>query len=55
MSVDVLSDVLQQVRLDGAVLFRATFNAPWCITTRAGAEIAASLGHPHCRACTSMS
>ena len=47
MSVDVLSDVLQQVRLDGAVLFRATFNAPWCITTRAGAEIAASLGHPH--------
>ena len=40
-SMDVLSEVLQQVRLTGAVMFRATLAAPWCIAARPeGAVIA---------------
>jgi AraC-like DNA-binding protein len=41
--VDVLSDVLQQVRLTGAVLFRARLGAPWCIAARPETAVAAQL------------
>jgi AraC-like DNA-binding protein len=36
-NVDVLSDVLRVIRLSGAVLFRASFGAPWSLLT-AGAD-----------------
>ena len=32
MNVDVLSDVLRVVRLEGAVFFNGEFSAPWCIS-----------------------
>jgi hypothetical protein len=38
--MDVLSEVLQQVRLNGAVLFRAELSAPWCIAARPETAIA---------------
>ena len=44
--MDVLSQVLQQVRLAGAVLFRAELGAPWCISTRPGTVLAQKLGRP---------
>ena len=39
--MDVLSEVLQQVRLAGAVLFRSTFHGPWCIAARPEAAVVA--------------
>ena len=30
--MDVLSEVLRAVRLEGAVFFNAEFSAPWCIS-----------------------
>jgi len=38
--MDVLSEVLQQVRLTGAILFRAELSAPWCIAARPETAIA---------------
>ncbi len=37
--MDVLSQVLQQIRLSGAVLFRSNFWAPWCIASPAEGEV----------------
>jgi AraC-like DNA-binding protein len=39
-SLDVLSDVLQVVRLSGAVLFRCEFSVPWSVATPEPAELA---------------
>lgn len=44
--MDVLSQVLQQVRLSGAVLFRAQLGAPWCISTPSAAEVANNMSRP---------
>lgn len=44
--MDVLSQVLQQVRLGGAVLFRADLGAPWCFSTPAGSALAVEIGRP---------
>ena len=41
---DVLSQVLEQVHLAGAVLFRARLRAPWCIATRPESVLANQLG-----------
>ncbi len=37
--MDVLSDVLQLIRLNGAALFRATFTAPWAIVSSGPDEV----------------
>ncbi len=44
--MDVLSDVLRVVRLDGALFFNGEFSAPWCFRSSASAAIATSLS-PH--------
>lgn len=44
--MDVLSEVLQAVRLSGAVLFRGEFGSPWCIAARPETAIAAQLSSP---------
>jgi AraC-like DNA-binding protein len=41
--MDVLSDVLRVVRLDGALFFNGEFSAPWCFWSSESAAIAASL------------
>jgi len=41
--MDPLSDVLNTVRLDGAVYLNAEFTAPWCARTRFGIMAAAGL------------
>ena len=38
--MDVLSDVLQQVRLSGAVLFRGEFSDPWSVSSPPPAQLA---------------
>lgn len=44
--MDVLSEVLKAVRLNGAVLFRGEFGAPWCIAARPETAIAEHLSSP---------
>lgn len=44
--MDVLSQVLQQVRLNGAVLFRADLGAPWCFLTLGSQVLAGEIGRP---------
>lgn len=38
--MDVLSEVLKVVRLEGALFFNAEFSAPWCLRSPAGPAIA---------------
>ena len=38
--MDVLSEVLRAVRLEGALFFNAEFSAPWCIRSSGSAGIA---------------
>ncbi|TFG87651.1 MAG: hypothetical protein E4H19_01485 [Chromatiales bacterium] len=40
--MDVISEVLRQVRLTGAVLFRAELGAPWAVLTPASQRPPAS-------------
>jgi AraC-like DNA-binding protein len=44
--MDVLSDVLRVVRLDGALFFNGEFSAPWCFRSSESGAIAARLS-PH--------
>jgi AraC-like DNA-binding protein len=44
--MDVLSDVLRVVRLDGALFFHGEFSAPWCFKSSESAAITACLS-PH--------
>jgi len=44
--MDVLSDVLRVVRLDGALFFNGEFSAPWCVSSTRSATIAPLLS-PH--------
>jgi AraC-like DNA-binding protein len=37
--MDVLSEVLRAVKLDGALFFNAEFSAPWCIRTPGSREV----------------
>jgi AraC-like DNA-binding protein len=37
--MDVLSDVLTAVKLEGALFFNAEFSAPWCLSTARSAKI----------------
>ncbi|TWI05033.1 AraC-like DNA-binding protein [Luteimonas cucumeris] len=46
LAMDVLSEVLKAVRLNGAVLFRGEFSTPWCISARPETAIAAQLSSP---------
>lgn len=41
--MDVLSEVLRVVRLEGALFFNAEFSAPWCISERRSSAIASHL------------
>jgi AraC-like DNA-binding protein len=41
--MDVLSEVLRVVRLDGALFFNAEFSSPWCISEPRSASIASHL------------
>src|SRR3546814_19908309 len=41
--MDILSDVLRNVRLSGALLFFAEYHAPWCIMCPPSQEIAPML------------
>jgi AraC-like DNA-binding protein len=41
--MDVLSEVLKVIRLDGALFFNAELTAPWCLTEPHGNEIAPGL------------
>ena len=36
--MDVLSEILRVVKLEGALFFNAEFSAPWCIRTARSAE-----------------
>ena len=38
--MDILSEILKVVRLEGALFFNAEFSAPWCISSRRAEEIA---------------
>jgi len=38
--MDVLSEVLRVVRLEGALFFNAEFSAPWCVRASSASEIA---------------
>jgi AraC-like DNA-binding protein len=38
--MDVLSEVLKVVRLEGALFFNAEFSAPWCVSNPGGATVA---------------
>jgi AraC-like DNA-binding protein len=40
MKMDVLSEVLRVVRLEGALFFNAEFSAPWCIRATRASDIA---------------
>jgi AraC-like DNA-binding protein len=42
--MDVLSDVLKAVRLDGALFFHGEFTAPWCLQSACAADAAPYLG-----------
>ena len=44
--MDVLSDVLKVVKLDGALFFHGEFSAPWCFRSSESAAITAKLS-PH--------
>jgi hypothetical protein len=44
--MDVLSDVLRVVKLDGALFFHGEFSAPWCFKSSQSAAITACLS-PH--------
>jgi AraC-like DNA-binding protein len=41
--MDVLSDVLRAVRLEGALFFNGEFSAPWCLSSALSPEIARAL------------
>jgi hypothetical protein len=41
--VDVLSEVLRAVRLDGALFFHGEFSAPWCFSSSRSSAAAVSL------------
>lgn len=41
--MDVLSDVLQAIRLEGALFFTGEFREPWCVDIEKGAELARKL------------
>ena len=41
--MDVLSEVLRVVKLEGALFFNAEFSAPWCISSSRSSEIAPHL------------
>jgi AraC-like DNA-binding protein len=43
MKMDVLSEVLRAVRLEGALFFNAEFSAPWCVSEPRSAAIASQL------------
>jgi AraC family transcriptional regulator, alkane utilization regulator len=51
--VDVLSDVLQAIRLEGALFFTGEFQEPWCVEILKGAELAHVLkpGAPNLAIC----
>jgi len=38
--MDVLSDVLRMIRLEGALFLNGDFHDPWCVQTPSGAELA---------------
>lgn len=38
--MDVLSDVLHAIRLEGAIFYSGEFNEPWCVDIPQGAELA---------------
>jgi AraC-like DNA-binding protein len=40
MKMDVLSEVLRVIRLEGALFFNGEFSAPWCLSTSQSAAIA---------------
>jgi hypothetical protein len=40
MKVDVLSEVLRVVRLEGALFFNGEFSAPWCLCSSDSAAVA---------------
>ena len=44
--MDVLSEVLRAVRLEGALFFNGEFSAPWCLSTQP-ASIAPYVSSPH--------
>src|SRR6266446_6941195 len=41
--MDVLSDVLKVVKLDGALFFNGEFSAPWCFHSRLTPDVARHL------------
>ncbi|HEU5235556.1 MAG TPA: AraC family transcriptional regulator [Pyrinomonadaceae bacterium] len=41
--MDVLSDILKVIKLDGALFFNAEFSAPWCLYSRLTKEVAQAL------------
>ena len=41
--MDVLSEVLSVVRLEGALFFNAAFSAPWCLSHSRSTALAPSL------------
>ena len=41
--MDVLSDVLRSIRLEGALFLHAEFGAPWCVQAPAGEQLASLL------------
>src|SRR5437773_166837 len=41
--MDLLSDILKVVKLDGALFFNAEFSAPWCLYSRLTQEVAQAL------------
>ena len=43
--MDVLSEVLRAVRLEGALFFNAEFSAPWCLSSAQSTLMAPYLSH----------
>jgi len=41
--MDVLSDILKVIKLDGALFFNAEFSAPWCLYSRLTKEVVQAL------------
>src|SRR5688572_28650431 len=41
--MDLLSDLLESVRLSGSVFFQAGFSAPWCVRSQSSEALAAAL------------
>jgi len=41
--MDILSDILKVVKLEGALFFNAEFSAPWCLYSRLTKEVAQAL------------